>query len=192
MGRPSVAVVVLDTVRYDLFKRYFEWLPGLRFENACSTSHWTVPAHASLLTGYYASELGVHGKSRSFDCPQSSIAERLNAEGYKTRLWTANMQIHEWDGWDRGFDHVLGPRDIHPLADNSVDWEKFAQQTERMGLSQYAAAINHALTTNKKKLLHRYNTVTIGYRIVLGAEHPQLRSALTTLISMMKSSFCLI
>ena len=43
----SVAIVVLDTLRKDTFDRYFEWVEGTVFDNAYSTSHWTVLTHVS-------------------------------------------------------------------------------------------------------------------------------------------------
>lgn len=150
MSRPSVAVIVLDTLRYDIFNRYFEWIPGVSFENAYSTSHWTVPAHASLLTGKYPSEVGVHGKSRTFDCPQRSIVEVLDESGYNTRLWTANMQIHEWGGWERGFEQVRGPTDLHPLADESVDWRAYHQESRLNGFLKYLTAAGHAFVSDNR------------------------------------------
>jgi arylsulfatase len=149
---PSVAVVVLDTLRRDVFSRYFEWLPGQSFENAYSTSHWTVPAHASLLTGHYPTELGVHGKSRQFDCPERSVAESLRDEGYTTRLWTANVQIFAWEGWDRGFDHVLGPHDLYPGSEKSVDWLAFRMNDEHTGISKFLSAATHAARGDGKLL----------------------------------------
>jgi len=65
---PSVALVVLDTLRSDTFDDHFDWLPGRQFSRAYSTSHWTVPTHASLFTGAYASEVGVHGHAGDLDC----------------------------------------------------------------------------------------------------------------------------
>jgi arylsulfatase len=43
----SVAVVVLDTLRYDTFEEAFDWLPGRRFTQAYAPSHWTIPVHGS-------------------------------------------------------------------------------------------------------------------------------------------------
>lgn len=71
----NVAVVVLDTLRKDAFDRHFEWLPGLQFDNAWSSSHWTVPAHGSMFTGKYPSETGVHAKNVLLDCEQPVLAE---------------------------------------------------------------------------------------------------------------------
>jgi len=150
MDRPNIAMVVLDTLRADAFSRSFEWIPGLRFENAYSTSHWTVPAHASLLTGKYPSEIGVHAKSMGFTCPEPTIVEALNDEGYSTRMWSANLQIQMWDGWDRGFDQVLGDLDIHPAADESVDWGQFIDETATDGILKYPAALKHVLSGSGK------------------------------------------
>jgi len=47
----SIALVVLDTLRKDSFDEHFDWLEGVRYDNAWSTSHWTHPAHGSLFTG---------------------------------------------------------------------------------------------------------------------------------------------
>ena len=60
--RPDLFVVLLDTVRADRLSAYGYERPtspnleawaqrGVRFENASSTSSWTIPAHASLFTG---------------------------------------------------------------------------------------------------------------------------------------------
>lgn len=81
----NIALVVLDTLRYDSFEDYFDWLPGTRFDNAWSTSHWTVPVHASLFTGKYASEVGIYAGAQTFDCEEPLLAERLSKAGYMTR-----------------------------------------------------------------------------------------------------------
>ena len=111
--QPNIAVVVLDTVRADAFSRHFDWLPGHAFTNAYATANWSVPSHASLLTGRYPSEVGIHAKSPTFDDGVRSIAERLAERGYTTRMWTENGQLASWDGWGDGFDHVRDPDDLH-------------------------------------------------------------------------------
>lgn len=145
MRNPSIAVVVLDTLRKDIFSRYFEWLPGTSFENAYSTSHWTVPAHASLLTGRYASEVGIHSKSTSFDYPESSIAEILQNSGYFTRMWTVNVMTQARGKWDRGFSQFLGTGEIHPDADISADWSKFDETNTQRNPLKYTAAVKYAI-----------------------------------------------
>ncbi|MFC7081415.1 sulfatase-like hydrolase/transferase [Halorussus caseinilyticus] len=154
MSGPNVAVVVLDTLRADAFEDEFDWLSGVRFADAYSTSHWTVPAHASLFTGRYASEVGVHAKSPALDCEDRTLAEAFRSAGYTTRLWTANPQLFEWDEWDRGFDQYVGPYELPPTADGAFDWQSYVQSSDRDGVGFYLD----------------------GLRRCLRSEHPTLRS----------------
>lgn len=135
---PSIAVVVLDTLRYDLFAEEFDWLEGMWFENAYSTSHWTVPAHGSLFTGLYPSESGIHSKSQTLDCEQPTIAERLQEAGYRTTKYTANLNIHTWDEWDRGFEENVGPNELQSYYETeTVDFTRRMSQSDKTGLRLY-------------------------------------------------------
>jgi arylsulfatase A-like enzyme len=100
----NVALVVLDTLRKDAFDDHFDWLPGRRFENAWSPSHWTVPAHAAMFTGRYPSELGVHANAERLDCPDPVLAELLSEAGYRTRAFSTNGNVSSHFLYDRGFD----------------------------------------------------------------------------------------
>lgn len=150
----SVAVVVLDTCRYDTFSEHFGWLEGRRFTNAWSTSHWTVPAHASIYTGKYPSEIGTTVKSKSLGKESESIIEVVEEAGYRPTLITSNLQISAWDGWLRGYNRTYGPigEGVKPVPDGVVDWGDFNSQTETDGLKKYAAAFLEALRP-------RYNTL---------------------------------
>jgi len=137
-GSPSIAVVVLDTLRYDLFAKEFDWLEGMWFENAYSTSHWTVPAHGSLFTGLYPSESGVHSQSQSLDCEKPTVAERLQEAGYWTTKYTANLNIHTWDKWDRGFKQNIGPNELQSYYETeTVDFTRRMSQSDKTGLPLY-------------------------------------------------------
>ncbi|MFC7131174.1 sulfatase-like hydrolase/transferase [Haloferax chudinovii] len=143
---PNIAVVVLDTLRYDTFDEFFDWIPGTSFTNAYSTSHWTVPAHGSLFTGLYPSEVGVHSQSLSLDCDEPTIAEELHGSGYYTRKYTANLNIHLWDGWDRGFEKNIGPDELVSYYDtDTLDFSKFLSQSDGSGLSLYLSAISECI-----------------------------------------------
>jgi len=162
----SVAVIVLDTLRYDTFSNYFEWLDGLRFTNAWSTSHWTGPAHASLLTGRYPTEIGTTVKSRSLTCNSPVITELLQKKGYNTRLISTNLQIFVWDGWDRGFDERFGPNygKVNPSPEGVVEWQKINNKLPLGGVSKYALAAVYCF-------LPRYKTIRSlqeGYHLAFG------------------------
>jgi arylsulfatase A-like enzyme len=125
-GRPNVAVVVLDTLRYDHFRRYFEWVPGTRFSNAYSTSNWTIPAHASLFTGQYPSEAGVHSKSRSLEDWETALPARLRDRGYRTSMYTANPNLSAREGWTDGFDVVRDAEAFDTVSvPGAIDWSEY-------------------------------------------------------------------
>ena len=126
----NVAVVVLDTVRADAFDEHFDWLPGVHFDRAYSTSHWTVPAHASLFTGRYASTVGVHGTAPTLDCEKRTLAEAFRDAGHRTRAFSANAQLNQYDGWDRGFDEFVRTANLGRTDDRIFDWGSHIEETE--------------------------------------------------------------
>ncbi|WP_277552310.1 sulfatase-like hydrolase/transferase [Halobaculum limi] len=148
----DVAVVVLDTLRYDSFNEHFDWLPGKRFENCYSTSHWTIPAHASLFTGKYPSEIAVHGKSPSLSVDFETLPELLSNQGYHNSLFSANPQITMWDGWESGFDTFVGPSNLSIRNDDVVDWEEFYANNESSGIRKYVDALRHCFFSDGKVL----------------------------------------
>ena len=128
----NLLLVVLDTVRADHLAPYgharvttprldaFVNAHAIRYENARSTSSWTLPSHASLFTGLQPAEHGatrprVEGDPNAVtlqawpaqkmreDVP--TLAERLADEGYQTAAFLANGSFlrHEY-GLDRGFE----------------------------------------------------------------------------------------
>jgi arylsulfatase A-like enzyme len=137
----NVAVVVLDTLRYDEFTRAFDWLPGRRFTSAFSPSHWTVPVHAALFTGRYASEVGVHSRAPALDCMEPTLAERLSTAGYRTRAFTANPQLRRYDGWERGFDEVVGYASLDAYHPDSFDWGTCFEESTATGYRRYLDAL---------------------------------------------------
>jgi arylsulfatase len=52
-------------------------------------------------------ETGTYAGSPSFSPPIESLPARLQKKGYTTRLYTSNMQLIQWDGWDTAFDEVV-------------------------------------------------------------------------------------
>lgn len=139
----NVAVVVLDTLRFDYFKKHFGWLQGLRFSEAYSPSHWTIPVHASILTGKYASEIGVHSKSITLDCKEPTIPECLADQNITSRLFTSNLQIYRWSGWDRGWSETVGPIQLSNNMQNIFDWHSFHQEQDEdlTGIKKYQKAV---------------------------------------------------
>jgi arylsulfatase A-like enzyme len=134
-ARPNVVVVLIDTLRPDFLDAYGypqPTAPFLRemarrsvvFEQAFSTSSWTVPSVASLFTSAYPNRHGVveglmaHAKRKAslrkkehstvtlnrlaLDVP--TLPERFQALGYSTYGIAANVNLGPELGFQRGFD----------------------------------------------------------------------------------------
>ncbi|HUK54988.1 MAG TPA: sulfatase [Candidatus Binatia bacterium] len=117
-GGANVLVVVMDTVRADHLSSLgyarattpnLDRLAaqGVLFENAFSTSSWTLPAHASLLTGRYPFEHGAEVKA--YDGRYPTLAGAFESRGYRTGAFSANTYYFaRQNGFDRGFLHFDG------------------------------------------------------------------------------------
>jgi len=114
--RRSVVLISLDTVRADHVGAYGYARPttphidalagrGVRFDDATSTSSWTLPAHASLLASRPAGDLMSFPRGRApFAAVVPLLAEVLGAAGYDTAAFTGGGFMSRHYGFDRGFD----------------------------------------------------------------------------------------
>lgn len=144
----NVALVVLDTLRKDAFDEFFGWLPGERFENAWSTSSWTVPAHGTLFTGLYPGDAGVYAKNETLDYDGTVLAEQLSSMGYTTRGFSANANIADAFRFTRGFDEFEHSWRGNRRDDDVLDWNDFISQTREMGPLRYPLAVKEAVTAD--------------------------------------------
>jgi len=124
-GTPNVVVIVVDTLRADHVSSYGYARPttpildrfvqlGVSFQNAISTSSWSLPSHVSLITGRYLFEHGVgnvqpepwlgwDGKGLG---GYATLGEALQQRGYRTAAFSANRTYFSRDlGFGRGFIH---------------------------------------------------------------------------------------
>jgi arylsulfatase A-like enzyme len=73
------------------------------FDEAMSTSPWTLPAHASLLTGLYPSRHGLISHERYLDSSLSTLAQLFSNAGYRTAAVVNSHNLSPVFGLDRGF-----------------------------------------------------------------------------------------
>lgn len=163
----SVALVVLDTLRKDAFDDHFEWLPGLRFETAWSPSHYTVPAHASMFTGRYPSEIGVTAKSERLDCPRPVLPEQVRDAGISTRAISANLLASPINDFDRGFETFDLTGRAATLSDDVFAWQSEARKSSRNGLLRDAGLVARCLLDNSKTI----ESLKFGWRLRNGSFH---------------------
>ncbi len=114
-GRPNVLLITLDTLRADHLSAYGYPRPttpnidrlagqGVLFENAFATASWTLPSHATIMTGRYPHEHRADGAPLDRRFP--TLAEVLTAHGYATAAFVANTYyVVPRSGLERGFQH---------------------------------------------------------------------------------------
>jgi arylsulfatase A-like enzyme len=121
---PNVLLLILDTVRWQDLSLYGyerQTSPeisrlastGVTFDRAMSPAPWTLPAHASMLTGLPPDRLSTDFHSPLDDSP-TTIAELLRARGYATGGFVANLgYTGRATGLARGFsvyrDYAITP-----------------------------------------------------------------------------------
>lgn len=115
--RPSVLLVVVDTLRADAVSSYgavegttpnIDALAagGLFYSRAYAPAPWTVPSHASLFTGLGIETHGT-GLAGQSSLPERfvTLAERLSTAGYETAAFSENMIVSDAFQLLQGFSH---------------------------------------------------------------------------------------
>ena len=121
---PNVVFLILDTVRamgLGMYGNPRNTSPsldslarnGIRFERAWSTAPWTLPSHATMLTGRYGHELSTDWSS-PYDGKFPLLSERLRDRGYATAAFVGNLTYlsRRWgldDGFMRYEDYQVDP-----------------------------------------------------------------------------------
>jgi arylsulfatase A-like enzyme len=115
-SRPNILVLVLDTVRADYLSAYGyprETTPridrfareGALFAKAYSSSSWTLPSHASILTGLTLSQHGASTVGHVFTADHPRLPRILQEHGYATGAFVANnIVVLPERGFADGFD----------------------------------------------------------------------------------------
>ena len=121
--KPNIILIILDTTRADAiyplesnvrmpFLKEFSKECNI-FENAVSPASWTIPAHASILTGLYPSRNGVIERVSGEIPNYSELYEKFSGEtlpetlsklGYHTIGYSQNLLIAPDTSFSRGFE----------------------------------------------------------------------------------------
>jgi len=122
VASPNILLIVMDTVRADHLPIYGysrNTTPHLAqfaksatlYSRAYATSNMTLPSHASLFTGLFASEHTAHYDAgwtfgRPLPARALTAAEILGTRGYATACIAANAYLGEAFGLDQGFQYL--------------------------------------------------------------------------------------
>jgi arylsulfatase A-like enzyme len=130
--RPSILVLLLDTVgagRLSIYGHSRDTTPELRkfldaspravlYPLAFAPASWTVPSHASLLTGLLPTEHGIEHARRGEEWPRREhrlLGPTLRGLGYRTAAIIANPRLLYAPEIFAGFDSVQWPPPMHGL-----------------------------------------------------------------------------
>jgi len=92
-GNASARTLNLDALASD----------GALFLRAQSASSWTLPSHASILTGLTVPQHGANAMSFALNETASTVAERFRAKGFRTEAITSAV-LTSANLFERGFD----------------------------------------------------------------------------------------
>ncbi len=148
---------IVQTPNYDVFAA-----DATRFAWAQVPGTWSLPSHASILTGVYP---GVH-KATAHEARLNPkvpfIAEIAKKAGYRTGLFSSNGYVSGKWGFDRGWDETRNfireslPNGAEYLWKTARTWtEQPAQKTKSQFL--YLATVEpHVIYNPKKEFLAKY------------------------------------
>jgi arylsulfatase A-like enzyme len=130
----GVILISIDTLRRDHVGAYGYTRPttphldamareGLVFEDAVSTSSWTLPAHLSLLTSMDPGGHGGTDMKHAFNRRVPTLARLLRDAGFASQAVTSHLYVSSVYGLDAGFDHLDFHQDrkAGDVAERAID-----------------------------------------------------------------------
>ncbi len=131
---PNLLLITLDTLRQDHCSVYGYDLPttpnlesfartGLRFDQAFAPMATTGPTHASLFTGLYPVAHRIVKNGLFLDDEHDTLAEQLQAEGWRTAGITSSFVLDERFGYSQGFQAWQDEFTQRGSSTHMPDWE---------------------------------------------------------------------
>jgi len=117
---PNVLIIIVDTLRADHLSPYGytrDTSPyvnqlaqqGVLFDNAIAPSSWTLPSHASMLTGLYPNVNHVETDKDILSGSWPTLGDAMRSRGYRTAAFSANYFLFsKAHGFIHGFSHFEG------------------------------------------------------------------------------------
>jgi arylsulfatase A-like enzyme len=150
-ARPNLILVSFDSLRADHLGAYGyarDTSPNLDrfasqavlFERAYSTSSWTLPAHASMLSSLYPEEHGASGPRKAISEGVALLPEALAAAGYRSRAVVSVGLLHRLFGFAQGWElyddeTAVPPGEVDPerRRTSAVVGRRAAQMLDALG-----------------------------------------------------------
>jgi arylsulfatase A-like enzyme len=118
---------------------------GVRFPNMIATAVSTLPAHATLFTGLHSVTHGATDERRFLSTPHKTLAEYVQAAGYRTAAFCTNPWVSPETGFGRGFDAFFTQRHHNRLAARALFYGRRASDRLLRRKDSGARRTNRAL-----------------------------------------------
>lgn len=177
MTAPNILFLVWDACRFDMAKRHAPTLSALAeenlwFERAITPAGWSLPAHASLLTG---ESPHTHGIYRINDQVVSlPLLDQLANEGYTRHCLSANGFLSPTYQFTRGFDEYQGTHETIAFRDGLDVSEYLTSQSDDEESSISSTALLAALLTHENPVQSIGNAAAVGVSH-LAQQYPRLQ-----------------
>jgi hypothetical protein len=140
MRKPNIVIIVLDTLREDHAQGLDKLVDYgfVKYQNATAPAPWTLPSHASMFTGLYPSEHGIHETKElrgeelvkysrlRMNALEHNILRIYKDENYNAILISANYGVvGPMTGFEAGHNILIDPITSTILTDDiiSIDTE---------------------------------------------------------------------
>jgi arylsulfatase A-like enzyme len=177
----NVILISIDTLRADHLSCYGYQRPtspildkfasqGLLFEDVSTTCPWTLPAHASLLTGLYPRRNGVRARTDRLRDDVLTLAEVLREHDFITSGIVNSHWLSKTNGLDHGFEEFLYVKEYADrtkptrVEDEARNWlSKRRDKKFFLFLHYYDVHSDyHSLPHYEKQFVRPYNGIVDG------------------------------
>lgn len=148
----NVILVCLDSVRKDFFDAYAPRLSSMAdvsFDQCRAASSWSVPSHASMITGLLPHQHGLHTHNREFSTlpVERTLFADLPTE-YRTAGISANVYAGPTYNFDRFFDTFVDAPRYQYFADG-MNATAYFNETDEDGAELYLGYLRAALSHDR-------------------------------------------
>jgi choline-sulfatase len=111
---------------------------GVRFEHATAQGNWSLPSHASLLSGVYPSVHGAYTEQTRVPDSIELAGEIFGKQGFTTATFLSNGYVSDRWGFAQGWDHYRNfvresrPSDAKALWTEALAWIRQRKLDERL------------------------------------------------------------
>lgn len=182
-----VLLVSIDTLRADHLGIYGYHRPtspmidmlgreGVVFEDASSPAPWTLPAHASMLSGLYPNRHGANDKGRMLHESIPTLATILASRGYVTAAAVNSRKLGQLYDLSKGFEEFLYVEEVAErftpstwITDQGMEWlRKFRDERVFLFLHYFDVHSDYAsLPEYERRFVNPYHGKADGGSVQL-------------------------